>query len=158
MTINNELVESVLIPIDGSAGSMAAVVEVVRRARRLGRIEAHLVNVQLPEIAAEIRAHRPPETSETHYARSGAEALSRAQAMLKDAGIACTVRQLVGPVVQTLLEQCEDLQCDSIVMGTHGRAALLGGLMGSVATGIVHLAKVPVTLVKALQPTANAIG
>jgi nucleotide-binding universal stress UspA family protein len=33
-------------------------------------------------------------------------------------------------------------------MGSHGRSALGGLLMGSVATRVVHLTPVPVTLVK----------
>ena len=158
MTANDTQLERVLIPIDGSDCSLAAVDEVIRRSRGGTRIEAHLMNVQPQEFTAELLAHLPPETSEAYYARSGGDALARAQSMLQQAGIPCTVRRLVGPVVQTLMEQCDALRCDSIVMGTHGRSALLGGLMGSVATGVVHLATVPVTLVRAARPQAGAGG
>jgi nucleotide-binding universal stress UspA family protein len=41
-----------------------------------------------------------------------------------------------------------DRAVDQIVMGTHGRNALGGLLLGSVAQRVVHLAKVPVLLVK----------
>ena len=133
---------------------MAATAEVIRRSRGAGRIEACLVNVEPQEFTAELLAHLPSEEGDAWYARTGGEALARAQALLREEGIPCTARRVVGPVVQTLLEQCDALQCDSIVMGTHGRSALLGALIGSVATGIVHLAKVPVTLVKA--PLAKA--
>jgi nucleotide-binding universal stress UspA family protein len=141
--------ETVLVPIDGSEGSLAAVAEVIRRARHSSGAHVNLLNVQPQVLTTEILAHLPPEVGDAYYARLGGEALSRAQSMLADAGIPHAACRLVGPVVQTILEQCEALRCDSIVMGTHGRAALLGGLMGSVATGVVHLAQVPVTLVKA---------
>lgn len=42
----------------------------------------------------------------------------------------------------------EGLPATEIVMGTHGRSALGGLLLGSVAQRVVHLAKVPVLLVK----------
>ena len=37
---------------------------------------------------------------------------------------------------------------DQIVIGTHGRNALAGLLMGSVAQRVVHLVSMPVLLVK----------
>lgn len=140
--------ERILVPIDGSAGSLAAVAEVVRRAKSSARPEVHLLNVQPELFTAEILAHLPPEVVDAHYARLGGEALLRAEGMLKEAGIACKVHRLVGPVVQTILDQRESLQCDSIVMGTHGHGPLAGALLGSVATGVVHRSRVPVTLVK----------
>jgi nucleotide-binding universal stress UspA family protein len=37
---------------------------------------------------------------------------------------------------------------NEIVMGSHGRGALAGAFMGSVAQKVVHLANIPVVLVK----------
>ena len=41
-----------------------------------------------------------------------------------------------------------DLACDLIVMGTHGRSGFAGLVMGSVASRVLHLADCPVLLVK----------
>ncbi len=41
-----------------------------------------------------------------------------------------------------------ELDCDLIVMGTHGRGPVAGLVMGSVATRVLHLAACPVLLVK----------
>ena len=38
--------------------------------------------------------------------------------------------------------------CDLIVMGAHGRGALAELLLGSIATRVIHLARMPVLLVK----------
>lgn len=144
----NAMPEKVLIPVDGSDGSLAAVAEVLRRSRSGAPPEVHLLNVQPEIFTAEILAHLPPQAGEAYYARLGGQALRRARALLEEAGIACEVHRLVGPVVQTILDQRESLQCDSIVMGTHGHGLLTGALLGSVATGVVHHSPVPVTLVK----------
>lgn len=150
--------ETVLVPIDGTDGSLAAVAEVVRRSRGSSPPRVHLLNVQPQVFAAEILAHLPPRASEAYYARLGGEALAQAQAMLEEAGIPYAAQRLVGPVVETILEQCGALHCDSIVMGTHGRGPLFGALLGSVATGVVHLAPVPVTLVRAPNRLHSGTG
>jgi nucleotide-binding universal stress UspA family protein len=55
---------------------------------------------------------------------------------------------LVGHIGQTIARRADELGCDGIVMGTSGRGALGNLLLGSVATKVIHHAKVPVTLVK----------
>lgn len=147
--------DRLLVPIDGSDGCLAAVAEVIRRSRQSDRPQVHLLNVQPQVLATEILAHLPPEASDAYYARQGGEALSRAQAMLEEAGIPYEAHRLVGPVVETILDQCEALKCDCIVMGTRGRGRLLGALLGSVAAGVVHLSPVPVTLLNAQRHPAS---
>jgi nucleotide-binding universal stress UspA family protein len=60
--------------------------------------------------------------------------------------------------VETILEQCGALGCDEIVMGTHGRGRLSSALLGSTAAGVVHGARVAVTLVKASGTPAESKG
>ncbi len=55
---------------------------------------------------------------------------------------------LVGSVAQAIVKRGEDLGCDGIVMGTRGMGAIGNLAMGSVATKVIHLTKLPVTLVK----------
>jgi nucleotide-binding universal stress UspA family protein len=47
-----------------------------------------------------------------------------------------------------LLELIELHQCDMVVMGTHGAGPLRSAWEGSVAQDLLHLAPVPVLLVK----------
>ena len=47
-----------------------------------------------------------------------------------------------------IVKRPEELNCDGIVMGTRGMGAIGNLVMGSVATKVVHLTKLPVTLVK----------
>jgi nucleotide-binding universal stress UspA family protein len=51
-------------------------------------------------------------------------------------------------VAQTIAKHADELGCDGIVMGSHGRGAMGSLVLGSVSTKVIHWTKVPVTLVK----------
>jgi nucleotide-binding universal stress UspA family protein len=54
-----------------------------------------------------------------------------------------------------ILEILDNLGCDLIVMGTHGRSWLKHRLFGSVTEEVVRLARCPVLLVKAPAPAQD---
>ena len=74
--------------------------------------------------------------------------LSMAVQVLEAAGVAHSREILEGSIAHAIARRADELGCDGIVMGTRGMTALGGLLMGSVATRVIHLANVPVTLVK----------
>jgi nucleotide-binding universal stress UspA family protein len=53
-----------------------------------------------------------------------------------------------GAAATEIVRVAQELAVDEIVMGTHGRGAVGGLFLGSVAQRVVHLSKVPVLLVK----------
>ena len=53
-----------------------------------------------------------------------------------------------GTPVEVLLEIAEEKKCDLIVMGTHGRGALTGAMMGSTARRGVRRSQKPVLVVR----------
>ena len=54
----------------------------------------------------------------------------------------------MGPVAPTIADYAAEQGCDSIVMGTHGRGGLADLFLGSVAAKVIHLTRLPVTLIK----------
>jgi nucleotide-binding universal stress UspA family protein len=54
----------------------------------------------------------------------------------------------VGQPAQVIAHQAQELQVDLVLMGSHGRGAVSGALLGSVATKVLHLCERPVLLVK----------
>lgn len=68
--------------------------------------------------------------------------------MLDGAGIPYSYHIAVGHVAQSIIRYATEHRFDMIVMGTHGRGALLSALLGSVAHEVLEHASVPVTLVK----------
>jgi nucleotide-binding universal stress UspA family protein len=83
----------------------------------------------------------------------GEAALEGARAWLDDAKIAYASHVEVGDVAQSIARCVKQLHCDQVIMGTRGLgsggiAAVSGLLLGSIATKVLHLVNVPVTLVK----------
>lgn len=50
-------------------------------------------------------------------------------------------------VADLIAEAAEEVEADLIVVGTHGRGAVAGALLGSVAKRLLHVAKSPVLVV-----------
>ena len=62
-------------------------------------------------------------------------------------GLDATALLIEGATVDTILEEVERLECDTIVIGTHGHGALYQAIFGSVRDGVVHQATCPVVVV-----------
>lgn len=137
-----------LVPVDGSANSDRAVRHVAELARRNPALEVHLLNVQ-PEIGEwEVRSFLKKEEVEAIEESRGGDALASARAILDAAGVRYTPQVLIGPVAETIAKTALEQNCDGIVMGTRGLGAVAGVLLGSVTSKVIHLADVPVTLIK----------
>jgi nucleotide-binding universal stress UspA family protein len=74
--------------------------------------------------------------------------LKTAESLIADRGITYTLEALEGDPAQVIARRAGELGCDSIVMGTHGRGRIANLFLGSVATKVIHLTPLPVTLVK----------
>lgn len=138
-----------LVAVDGSPTSQRMVNHVIGFAQRdCPAIEVHLLNVQGPIEAWEIKRFIPPEELEALLAKRGGDALAATRALLDQAGIRYTPHVRIGHVAETIAQVALETGCNHIVMGTRGMGAAGSLLLGSVATKVIHLADVPVTLVK----------
>ena len=137
-----------LVPVDGSPNSDRAVRHVITLAGTCPSMDVLLINVQ-PEIDdVLVRRFLKKEEIEAMLESKGGDALQSARALLDAAGIRYTPQVLIGPVAETIARAALEHNCDGIVMGTRGLGAVAGILLGSVATKVIHLADVPVTLIK----------
>jgi nucleotide-binding universal stress UspA family protein len=84
------------------------------------------------------------------------ETLEGMREILEDSDLKAPVEtQLrLGQAAAEILQSAEELRCDLIVMGTHGRTGLGRALMGSVAEAVLRGARCPVLMIKA--PVAGA--
>ncbi|MGE5319533.1 MAG: universal stress protein [Hyphomicrobiaceae bacterium] len=139
----------ILVPQDGSETSLLAVRWVIGHLSRLREVpEVHLLFVHLPIPIGVATRHVSEAALDAYYREEGEEALRPARRLLEGEGVAFTPHIHVGPVPETIVKLAQEVGCDLICMGTHGRGALGIALLGSVAVKVLHLSPLPVLLAK----------
>ena len=142
--------QSVLIPVDGSACARRAVDLVLAKRARYhhpDELAIRLVNVQPPLPHAVTRFVSPQQVADYH--RSESDRLSAdARARLDAAGASYTYHPRVGSVADEIVALSTQLGCDQIVMGTHGHTTLTEFMLGSVTAKVIHLTRIHLLLVK----------
>jgi nucleotide-binding universal stress UspA family protein len=138
----------ILVPVDGSDSSLAAVRFVMTKlATADSSLELHLLNVQ-PPLSSAAAGFIDSGVLRDFHQEEGAKDLAAARKLLDEAGVACTSNVAVGDPADSITSYASQQKCDAIVMGTRGLGRVAGLLLGSVATKVLHLTKVPVVLVK----------
>lgn len=136
-----------LLPSDGSDHAEAALRHVILLHRAGVVAGVRLLNVQVP-LPGDVSAFVAADVIADHHREQSDQALAGAVEALGEAGVPFQTEHAVGPVAATIARVAAERGVDQIVMGCHGYGALGGLVMGSVASRVVHLAEVPVTLVK----------
>jgi nucleotide-binding universal stress UspA family protein len=139
----------ILLPVDGSDCALRAVGHLIAHTVWFRDVpEIHLLHVQPPIPIGRALAHVGKETLHSHYMEESREHLLGAQQRLDAANRPHTTHVHVGQAAEVIARLAGELNCDLIVMGSHGRTGLAGLIMGSVASRVLHLAPCPVLLVK----------
>jgi nucleotide-binding universal stress UspA family protein len=134
----------VLVAVDGSASAVRAVEHAALLAKRAAA-EVCVLNVQLPIRAGEL----VDRAALDKYQRGlGQQIVDTAMATLRDRGVAHQGRVVIGEIGESIVSTAQDLGAEQIVMGSRGMSALPNLVLGSNATRVIHLARVPVTIVK----------
>jgi nucleotide-binding universal stress UspA family protein len=138
-----------LVPVDSSDSAMRALEHAIRLAQETGSMELVIVYAHEPPlIYGEIAMYLPEEKAREMLREHSEDILRPAIEKAKAAGVTFTSQVLIGDIAKSIVSCAENLACDGIVMGTRGMSAVGNLVMGSVATKVTHLTKLPVTLVK----------
>ncbi len=143
---------TIIVPVDDSDCSDRVIQEIIKLSKQGGPADLHLVNVQPRIFTESALMFTDASRIDTYYYDQSGKALTSAEKALKSAGLAFTSHRLVGPVAETIVSKARELNADGIVMGTHGHGKLSGMLLGSVSNKVLHLAPMPVTLVRGEPP------
>ena len=134
-----------LVAIDGSEGSNAAIDEALELAHEIG------AQVTFAFV------RKPPSSLLGHpfYERLLSTELAKARTTIEAAtskalqiGVDAQGEILEGDPVDEILSFADNERADLIVMGSRGRGALAGALLGSVSSGVAQHASVPVLVAK----------
>ena len=135
----------ILIPLDGSKTAVNALKHVAARRRRGEKLKVTVVNVQ-PDFPPSRHMSRDAikqwQSDEFDFATSSKEETRKLIRSLK-----ADVKLLLGAPADTIVGFAKKARCDEIVMSTQGTGTVAGRLLGSVASKVVQLTTLPVTLV-----------
>jgi len=129
-------ISSILVPVDGSPSSLAALDHAVVLAEDYG------ARIVLLHIIPDKDPLSPQARNEVERAMD--EGVDRARTSL---GTRLVRRTVIGDPVREILAAAQ-LEADMIVMGTHGHVGRLHAILGSVAEGVVRNAPCPVLTVR----------
>lgn len=138
----------ILVPVDGSEFSKHSLEFVSSRTTLLGHnpsIELLSVQVPVPSRASSLVGKGDLND---YYEEEAHLILDPALEAMKSSGISCQSRVAIGEAPQTIAKVAEDTEADLIIMGSHGRSALKGLLLGSVTNSVLALCDKPVLILR----------
>jgi len=138
--------QSILVPVDGSPPSLAALEHAVALAED-SNAQIDVLHVETPDEFS-VGSTSPLSREARHDSDAALDtALTRAHTRL---GGRLTRQTRSGDPLRTIIDTARDGHYDVIVIGTHGRIGRLHALLGSVAEGVVRNAPCPVLTVREL--------
>lgn len=139
----------ILLPVDGSVNAQRAVDHVIKYISAMKEApQLLLLNVQWNVATGNVKLFIDQEAINDYYREQGMAALQAARAKLDAAGLAYNYHVSVGTPAEAIVQYAQEQKVDQIVMGAKGESKLSMILLGSVAGKVVHLAPMPVLLVK----------
>ena len=134
-----------LVAIDGSEGSDAAIDEALELAHEVGAQVTFAFVRKPPSSLLGSPFYERLLCTELETARAVTDAARR---KAWEAGVGTRTEILEGDAVDEILSFADNRGADLIVMGSRGRGAFAGTLLGSVSSGVVQHASVPVLVAK----------
>ena len=139
-----------LVPVDGSEHSSRTIDRLLKDMDWYkDGVEIHLLNVQRPmPYGSRVSSVIGHDKINQYHHDEGMAMLKAAMQKLDAAKVKYHFHIGVGDEAETIVKYAKEKGCDQIFMGTRGMGSVSNLLLGSVATKVIHLAEVPVVLVK----------
>lgn len=137
-------IEKLFVPTDFSPCSEEAIAYAVFLA---GQLEATVLLTHILEPTAYPIDFALIEAPEFDAERAG-RALERMAHPWRQQGIQIETHLFKGDPVVEIVNESKNLECDLIVMGTHGRSGMAHLVMGSVAERVIRTSPIPVLTVR----------
>ena len=140
----------ILLSIDGSKHALNAtrkLIAIAREWKKPPEIIPLYVHLPVPQVGG-LGSVIGKAAVQKYYQDEGTEALAPSVKLLEKAGYAVKPMVKVGPIAETIVAEAGKNKCDFICIGTRGMNAAANLLMGSTATKVLHLATVPLILMR----------
>jgi nucleotide-binding universal stress UspA family protein len=148
MSGRQEPVRRIVVGVDGSPASRAALAWAVGQAGETGASVAAVIAWHRPALVGGVPFAPTEGLDSTDYGGSAAKVLSDAVSQTVDPDGPVTVTSTVreGNAAQVLLDLAKD--ADLLVVGNRGHGGFAEALLGSVSEACVHHAQCPVVIVR----------
>lgn len=136
----------ILVPFDGSNSATRALSYAIGLAVDIPGTELEILNVQDP---VEFRSHAGSEEDIRRLQdEKGRQTAKPACDLVEKAGLPYRLSTRAGSPANEIAAHVHATGCTSIIMGTRGLGLVAAYMIGSVATRVIGLVEVPVTLIK----------
>lgn len=152
------MVTKILAPIDFSESSTIALEYAADLAARLSVPLVVLHAYEVPSFAFPEGSYIPSPEEAARIADAAQRSLDKATKPIADKGVQVTAKLRIGSAQSEIVATAEDLGCDLIVMGTHGRGFLSRALLGGVTNNVIRLASCPVLVIRHRDGEARLSG
>jgi nucleotide-binding universal stress UspA family protein len=137
--------KTLIVAVDGSEGSEAAVDEAIALARDL---DGALTFVFVRKAPSSMLGYPFHERQVSYDLRRARQTIGAAVERATGAGIECDGEILEGDAADEVVSLADNRRADFIVVGSRGHGALAGALLGSVSGAVVQHASTPVLVAK----------
>ena len=137
--------KEIMVAIDGSDGSLAAIDEAVDLAAPLG---AHITFLSVRKAPSSLLGSPNYECRLARDLGVTRAAVDAALEKARRAGIEARGAVLEGNPVDEILSFADNCSADLIVMGSRGHGAFAGAMLGSVSSDVAQHANIPVLVTK----------
>lgn len=146
-------IKSILVAIDFGPTSLAALDHALLLAEKLGaRLDlVHIYDVPMVALPGMVA----PATNDTSYVAQTRQELSQLTRSRVAERVPAQSHLRVGEPVARLLDTIADLKPDLVIVGSHGRNAMMRALLGSVSERLCRKSPVPVLVVPAPERAAK---
>ena len=138
----------ILIAADGSRCTKRALAYLAAHDELLGTRHAYTVIHGVPAIPHRAAAFLAREQARSYYEDDAELVFKPIRAFFAMHGIEAKFVTRIGPVAANIAKLARQGRFDLLVMGSHGRGAAAGLVMGSVAAKALSLCTTPVLLVR----------
>lgn len=142
---------NILLAVDGSKNSLDAVSSLISHANWFKdppKVQLLFVHLPVPSVGGAFGHGPSKEALDRYYTEEGEAALATAKSLLDKARIPHADSIVVGQPAETICDHATRTECELICMGTRGLGAAASLVLGSVANKVLHLAGMPVLMVK----------
>lgn len=139
---------SILAPVDFGAGSDHSLEVALDLAKLTGASVQVLHVYQIPVYGFPDGAFLAGPEIATRLSEAAQKGLDNVVARIAERGVSVVGVLRQGNPPDEIVAAAQELKCDAIVLGTHGRKGIAHALMGSVAERVVRTSPIPVLTIR----------